>query len=88
MKTKRAKDEAEAWIIQERYKDKPHGWVQWKGTDVCMDVHCKCGHMSHIDSSFVYSVKCPQCGTCYMVNGHVEFIELDNTPKMVKHPQL
>lgn len=23
--------------------DKPHGWIQWKGTDVCVDIYCKCG---------------------------------------------
>lgn len=28
----------------------PTGFIQWKGTDVCMDVYCKCGYHSHIDS--------------------------------------
>lgn len=32
-----------AWEIQERYADQPHGWIQWKGTNVCLDYHCVCG---------------------------------------------
>ena len=78
---KKAKNRSEAWDMQERYSGKPYGWVQWKGTDVCMDVHCKCGYMSHIDSDFAYNVKCPKCGTVYMCNGHIEFIELVEEPE-------
>jgi len=88
MKIKKAKTEKEAWQIQERYSGRPHGWVQWKNTNVCMDVHCKCGHMSHIDEMFVYSIKCPNCGTCYMVNGHIELIEIEEEPENVKHPNI
>lgn len=80
MNHKKAKTSSDAWDIQETYKDKPHGWVQWKGTDVCMDLHCKCGCHSHIDADFSYNVKCPKCKTVYMVNGHVEFIELEIEP--------
>jgi hypothetical protein len=40
-------------------------FVQWKGTDLCMDVHCRCGTSSHIDGMFAYYVKCPNCGTVY-----------------------
>lgn len=40
-----------------------HGWIQWKGTDVCMDVHCKCGEHSHLDAEFAYYIKCPKCGS-------------------------
>ena len=69
-----------AWEVQERYEGKPHGWVQWKGTEVCMDFHCKCGSMSHIDTSFAYFVKCPYCHTVYMCNGHIELIEIEKEP--------
>lgn len=54
----------------------PHGWIQWKGTSVCMDVHCECGELSHIDSDFAYNVCCGACGRAYMVNGHVELVLL------------
>jgi len=81
MSHKKAKDQDEAWKIQETYTGKPHGWIQWKGTDVCMDFHCKCGNHSHIDDDFVYNIKCPKCGTVYMCNGHIEMIELEIEPK-------
>lgn len=55
--------------------EKPHGWIQFKGTDICMDVHCKCGELTHVDGSFVYFVECSSCGTVYELNGHIELIE-------------
>jgi len=77
--TKIAADKDEAWEIQERYKDKPHGWIQWKGTDVCMDVYCECGKHSHVDAEFAYYLKC-SCGRVYMCNGHIELIEVKKAP--------
>ena len=52
----------------------PHGWVQWKGTGVCMDVHCSCGEHSHIDAEFAYRVRCPCCGAVYHVSGNVRLV--------------
>lgn len=53
-----------------------HAWVQWKGTDACMDLHCPCGTHSHLDAMFAYYVSCPVCGAVYFVNGHVELARL------------
>lgn len=78
---KKALKTDEARKIQEQYKGMPHGLVQWKGTDVCMDIYCKCGNSSHIDADFAYHVKCPKCGTVYMCNGHIELIELEQEPE-------
>jgi hypothetical protein len=77
---KRAKTTEDAWNIQETYNNIPHGWIQWKGTNVCMDVYCKCGGQFHIDADFAYHVKCPHCGAVYMCNGHIEIIELEVEP--------
>lgn len=44
-------------------------FIQWKGTDVCMDFHCKCGAHLHIDGDFVYHVKCAHCDRIYTM-GH------------------
>ena len=77
---KKALNSDEAWKIQETHKGKPHAWIQWKGTDVCMDVYCKCGGQFHIDTMFAYHVKCLVCGTVYMCNGHIELIELEQEP--------
>ena len=62
---KKAKNTDEALKIGKKYKDHPHGWIQWKGTDVCMDIYCKCGYHSHIDAEFAYHVECPICHTVY-----------------------
>jgi hypothetical protein len=80
MENKKAKTSDDAWKIQETYTGKPHGWIQWKGTNVCMDVYCKCGAHSHIDASFAYYFKCSDCGAVYMCNGHIELIELEVEP--------
>lgn len=80
-KGKKAKNTDEAWKIQERYKDQPHGWIQWKGTNVCMDVHCKCGAFLHVDDSFVYHIKCLECNTSYFCNGFIELIEVEEEPE-------
>lgn len=54
-------------------KETPTGWVQpsafiqWKGTDVCMDFHCECGAFCHFDGDFAYSVKCPHCQTVWQM---------------------
>lgn len=72
-------DTSAAWELQS-VPDGPHGWIQWKGTDVCMDVHCACGEMTHVDGGFAYHVRCCLCGRVYFCNGHIELIELEQTP--------
>lgn len=55
-----------------------HGWIQWKGTDACIDIHCKiCNHMTHIDDSFTYYIQCPYCKTVFEANGFIELIPID-----------
>jgi hypothetical protein len=58
-------------------QDNPHGWIQWKGTDVCMDVHCECGAHGHIDDEFAYFYRCAQCGATYAVGQVVKLIKLE-----------
>jgi hypothetical protein len=58
----------------------PHGWVQWKGTNVCMDLHCQCGAMLHADEDFFYHFKCGECGQIYEVSGFVRLFPLDHHP--------
>lgn len=66
---------------------KVHGWIQWKGTDVCMDVHCECGSMTHIDGGFIYHIKCASCGRVYEVDGHVRLHKLDFEPDGTKETE-
>lgn len=53
----------------------PHGWIQWKGTNVCIDLRCKCGHLGHVDDEFFYGYQCPACGTKYHVGAYVKLVE-------------
>jgi hypothetical protein len=55
-----------------------NAFIQWKGTDVCMDVHCPCGTHSHIDDEFVYYVRCPGCGVAYKVGDTVTLTPMTN----------
>lgn len=59
----------------------PFGWIQWKGTDVCMDFHCECGASQHIDAGFCYYVKCCECGRVYECDGHIALHLLDFEPE-------
>lgn len=53
-------------------RNKPYGFIQWKGTKVCMDVHCLCGAHCHIDDDFCYSIQCGRCGQVYDVDFSVQ----------------
>lgn len=58
------------------FKGQPHGWIQWKGTNVCMDVRCECGELTHVDEDFCYYVECGNCGEVYEVGGHVKLYKI------------
>lgn len=60
-----------------------YGWIQWKGTDVCIDLHCTCGTHGHFDGDFMYSVQCNECGRKYAVGCNVKLIPLD-TEELIK----
>lgn len=57
--------------------DGPYGKIQWKGTDVCIDLQCKCGYHDHFDGDFLYWYKCPECGAKYAVSPNVRLITLN-----------
>ncbi len=50
--------------------------VQWKGTDVCMDVYCECGCRGHIDGYFAYYIKCEACGSIYETSPKINLIKI------------
>ena len=85
---KKAKTSSDAFEMQEKYEDRPHGRLQWKGTDVCMDAICKCGAVWHIDGYFMDHWKCRDCGTVYACNQHIEMIEIEEEPEDVFVPDL
>lgn len=52
-------------------------FIQWKGTQVCMDVWCDCGMSSHWDEEFLYYLQCPGCKKTFSVGTNVELVEAD-----------
>lgn len=72
-----ANDFYEEVYSQDNPPGKAHGWIQWKGTDVCMDLHCKCGYHGHVDTDFFYHYECPKCHAKYAVGQNIKLIELN-----------
>lgn len=58
-----------------------HGWIQWKGTNVCIDIYCECGHHSHLDEEFAYFVRCPKCHQVYAMGAYIKLVPLAGAPK-------
>lgn len=59
----------------------PRCFIQWKGTDVCVDLYCTCGQSHHFDGYFLYAWKCPTCGKCWEMGTEVRMRETaDDAP--------
>lgn len=52
-------------------------FIQWKGTEVCIDLRCPCGHHGHVDDSFAYFVECGGCGAVYELGTAVAVRRVD-----------
>lgn len=59
--------------------DQPHGWIQWKGTDVCVDLRCVCreddDEFGHYDGYGMYAIQCAKCGRVYRVMQNIGLVE-------------
>lgn len=51
--------------------ERPFGWIQWKGTNVCIDLHCECGAHGHVDAEFLYFVRCEDRETAEQMATHL-----------------
>lgn len=47
-------------------------FIQWKGTDVCIDLQCRCGSSFHFDGFFLYFWECVDCGTIYKMADSID----------------
>lgn len=65
-------------------KSPSSGWIQWKGTNVCMDIQCICGRHGHVDSDFFYTYRCG-CGRLFAVGQNVRLIELTEEEAESRH---
>jgi hypothetical protein len=64
----------DGWSLES--KERPFNFIQWKGTDVCMDFYCVCEKQFHIDDYFAYAVQCPHCEKKYELKSRVEVRDL------------
>ncbi len=77
-----------AFDLNEKFPPLPHAFVQWKGTDVCMDVRCICGDSFHIDSDFAYFLKCQACGRILETSYHIQLREVAETDPRIFSPKV
>ena len=64
---------------RERLAGEPYLWIQWKGTNVCCDIYCKCGAHLHYDGDFLYVFECGRCKRLYETGSHVPIYEVEST---------
>lgn len=67
----------------------PKSFIQWKGTNVCIDLYCTCGKHSHYDGDFLYRWQCPACKKCWEMGTAVRMrpCEADDDWS-IQHPEL
>ena len=41
---------------------RPEAFLQWKGTNACLDLYCTCGDQFHFDGHFASELTCGRCG--------------------------
>jgi len=52
-------------------------FIQWKGTDLCMDYTLPCGCDDHVDGMFCYTIYCPTHNRAFDLDTRIRFIEID-----------
>lgn len=52
-------------------------FIQWKGTDVCLDFYCPCGAIGHVDADFACYVRCGGCGLVFELGTQVKAVRVD-----------
>ena len=80
-------EEATEWSFEGGAQGDGHVYVQWKGTNVCMDFTCpRCGFGGHIDADFVYEILCGECGQLFKVSCKVGIKAISEEAGMMTDP--
>ena len=56
----------------------PFALIQWKGTDVCLDLPCECGAQLHFDGYFAYHIRCAHCGAVWKLPTRVPLQRMED----------
>ena len=87
LKKFKTENEANNYLIEE--SDKTPVYIQWKGTDVCLDFICpKCRASLHFDTYFLYNVKCGHCNKLFKLGYSVEVVEIEGPLTLALSPKL
>lgn len=62
----------------------PSVFVQWKGTEVCLDFHCLCGKGGHFHGDFAYGLRCRFCQRVYTMPETLTLIEGEPANEIVQ----
>ena len=60
-------------FIEQGRPEGTSSFLQWKGTDVCLDFDCECGWSTHYDGFFAYTVECPNCETVWEAPDYISY---------------
>lgn len=60
--------------VYKRTRGPGFGWIQWKGTDACIDVECLCGNVEHLDGFFQYGWRCGECHRIYALDPIIQLL--------------
>lgn len=64
-------------MVKQEEPQGPYVFIQWKGTNVCADIHCSCGSQFHIDGDFMYAIECVDCSRKYEIGWYVKMYPVD-----------
>jgi hypothetical protein len=81
------RDNNDWWGFVKPVESEVEMFIQWKGTDLCMDFWCQCGASCHFDGDFAYAVQCPHCRAIYELGTQVVAKRADattHTPRMME----
>ena len=67
-------------------EDTPGCFIQWKGTDVCIDLYCPCGAMGHYNGGFLYAWKCPECQAVWEMGCEVRMRRAAADAECIQNP--
>lgn len=64
-------------------------FIQWKGTDVCLDWTCPCGDGGgHYDGHFAYGLQCEACGRKFKMPSTVTITEVTDDDPVIHSMQI
>lgn len=55
--------------------EETHVFIQYKGTDICLDFRCECGAVGHFDGDFAYALRCAECGETWGMPHDIQLVK-------------